>query len=488
MQLFITQSLRHTVLGRILHALSCLSVLLLPVTPALAVPAPRSFPIRVYINPNTVSKTGQNRDSLEEYRRYSLRQAVMDWNRLMVLLPDKPTDSKYAMVLRRQDGALPEELLSKLGFFILTRRREEADLVIEAVDGINLRGEDNPRLPATLSLFTLSPNYRIGKISVSLRRYSPREVYTNDLDLRLLVINQLGRVMGLPQTPDQKCNVMSPNRTECNSDSLAECKFRQIQQFACVAVEDEQLRQVEAQLLQGRWVGLGLHDYARNVTRRISAHLSNEYKERGDIYIKLLPTGELKEVKVGKSFGSPEVDQQVTTLVQGLSPFQPFPDTYKVPDFDLTLSIKNTPLIAPPGLSDYVNKLLRLVSNQLPDLGLVNPRGQIQLRLSEDGEVLAYKITQSFGNGDADQKVTRLLGTLPRFVPPPKLTIAARDDCFTEQQVDATLNFGVEVAGQTSRSTMLASCLQTNFIEEDATLSRSERDQQELKRFLDRSP
>ncbi|WP_287128809.1 matrixin family metalloprotease [Candidatus Cyanaurora vandensis] len=395
----------------LLPSVLALLSLILP-APVLALDS-SDFPLKVFISP----QVRQNDPTapltpLSERLRESLRRGVLDWNKLLLALPKEPTNGTYVVVLRNDIDAAANakeaEVLQQLGFLVLTEQKEEADLVVEGVDTFLLEGSKSSTEGA-IGRFASGQGLDVGKIAISLRNSSQGE--TNAFQLRLVMLHEIGHALGLGHIKDNKCNLMSPTRYDCQTDSPYECRPG-APRTICVGISDRQLRRVESLILTAPGEAMPvayqeMTDYSRAVDHKITTHLLTlpPLSQRGDVELQFTPTGALQDVKITKSFGSPELDTAMTTLIKSLAPFGPLPpDT---PTEKQHLNFYYTPN-AP--LHAEIDQLRQRFTAQLQTQAIPSG-GEIQVTINGKGE-LRYQITRTFGDSKNNLAAGRIIESL----------------------------------------------------------------------------
>ncbi|MBC7883349.1 MAG: TonB family protein [Anaerolineae bacterium] len=314
------------------------------------------FPIHVYINPVMVSTEGSDAQPVPPEFLENLRQGVLDWNRLMISLPEKATADRYTVLLNRAEDGTPETLakLDLLGFLTLVNDPAKADLVIETENKKVLLTRTTEK---ALAYFRNDQKYRVGRIVMGV------EYRNNALKLRAVVIHEMAHALGLGHI-ESLCNVMSEKQYTCQVN-LPACKDNN---SACIGINDEQLRQVESQWkapppkvasiepppsksVKSRittiqdWLAIARENIHKNWKVPSTELTRTGGKAQTVLLITVARSGHIESVSIQESCGVPNLDDLARTAVKAADPLPPFPKSFKAPKLILDFSFEvNRPI------------------------------------------------------------------------------------------------------------------------------------------------
>jgi len=392
----------------------------------------RNFPIRVYISPLVESDylPGSRREQrtipllLPRSTYLNLRQAVLDWSRILIL--QSQSQEGYTVALKQSTDESDLTVLEKLGLFTFVSTRQQADLPIIAVEApsIGVSGD-------ILGIFDPRAEYSLGKIRISqkIKRRTilegaptiTQERFAGDFFMRSVMIHELGHALALkhvvPFTDPtfdnslDKCNIMYPTEFPCES-KLPQCKSEPNSPSRCRGVQTKQIQKIEEQLQMGPDKSLrgGFDEvmgYAQGVDQKVKLALPT-LPTSGSLKLTVSAQGELQQVEIVSSFGTQEVDDQVMAVVKKLAPFGALPSSYTQSELTFALAYVGTPC-----LTGYQNEIQRLVLKDFT----VKPKDpiKVELKLNGAGELLGYKILTSSGDKAADRKFLRAIESQTPF-------------------------------------------------------------------------
>ncbi len=404
------------------------------------------FPIKVYISPLIEADYFTDSPDLKRTYAYllpqstylSFRQGVLDWSRILLALPKEKTNDLYTIVLEDRQDPSAEEALAKLGVFKLVAHQEQADLVIKAVDLSNgglpyYRGD-------ILGVFSAAEDYRLGKIRMELVYHKnivvsaaygashsyKKDTFPPDFFMRNIVIHELGHALGLGHvvattnkifdSSENQCNLMYPSTTVCVS-KLPECKAQLDSQPPCISIEDQQLRRLENQIMtrvedSPKKPYEVIKSYIEAVDQKITANLAEvgEIRDSGNLEITLSAKGEITKIEVSRSFGSEVINEKMIGVVKKFAPFGNLPESYPESYVNFTLAYAPNICIQP-----YEIDITRRITEKLRNLDLSIQAGEMQLKISENGELISYQTTKSFGDKKLNLQVAGVVESLAPF-------------------------------------------------------------------------
>ncbi len=296
------------------------------------------FPIRVYIDPmaRNLELADSAEEPLPESKKLWLRQGVLDWVRMILLSPEKDAPKTYIQILNLQSEEKQEKQLLGAGIFTFVDSRSKADLVIEGVNQ-NYLTNDTIEGDGAIGIFTQEYGLRIGKITITIHHFSNTGL--EEFYLRTTLIHEIGHALGLTHVSQQEwCNFMSPTVYQCFAPSPEACKNTS-ETTQCVGVGFANIKFVESLILAEPGKGsksalLLLREYANGVKKRIQNSLqsSDILKYAGRIGVQMNSDGNLENLVIIESFGSPEVDEKVLQKVRSLGTFDKPPEAWGEPN------------------------------------------------------------------------------------------------------------------------------------------------------------
>ncbi|MBC7881857.1 MAG: TonB C-terminal domain-containing protein [Anaerolineae bacterium] len=347
----------------------------------------------------------------------------------MVALPKDPSDVNYTLILRRQTSTKQEfEAYNRFGFMRFVDKREDADLVIESVDNKDARGKTilgREFQPYPLGYHTLDKRYRFGRIVMALRG--------NDLDLRVVLLHEIGHAIGFEHFKGEKCNLMNATNYTCVGDSPPDCVLNNAN-ARCLAITDGQLRFVEEQLIAAKGKGpkmtfVDWRQYQLQVESRIQDEIIalGEFKDDGNLTLMLLADGSIKSIDITHSFGSREKDDQILSRIKQIDNFGKFPATHEEKEDKFALSYESNQVS-----ERYQKSITEIIQAKIYPILPLKPMGKLHLKIAHDGQVIQTEIAQSFGNPILDTRILQRVKELKAFTP-------FEDDEYQERY--ATLSF-----------------------------------------------
>ncbi len=299
-----------------------------------------SFPIRIFIEPVLRDYQGQEKSSqLPEAAVRTVRQGFLDWVRVLLFAPGQGAPENYTVILHRQEDEQRARLLLNAGVFTFVERRDQADLVVEAMN----RPRTQDDADGITGRFSNVGGLRVGKIEVVFR--GSLSEYPDEFSLRSVVMHEAGHALGLAHLSDQKCNLMAPKNFTCNVPFPVDCRA-EAAATRCVGVSTEQVQFVQRARAADAGAGprspmADIRDYRQSVVRRVRTGLValTGLKAPGRIVLKLGSMGQVEEATVESSFGSAETDARVLEGIRDLGPFGAFPATWKDPTLRFSFTL-----------------------------------------------------------------------------------------------------------------------------------------------------
>jgi hypothetical protein len=210
---------------------------------------------------------------------------------------------------------------------------------------------------------------------------------------------------------------MALSLQRCSSTRYHDCPWRYTY---CVELLGWQIAKVNSQLnlMPGQTLDPSYqdsYDYNARVDNQVEGRLYGlgYFSTKGELQIEVGPDGQIRNLKINRSFGTRAFDEKFQSRVRQLPPFGPFPASYHEPT--LTLYFDYRPK---PELQSYLSKLHKRLKQDFSTLAPPINSGTLALTIDRSGALRNYKFT---GDDTRNPEVSSLLSHIFPLKPIPGL-------------------------------------------------------------------